>query len=154
MTLETIPRVIGFLLVLVALYIVWLTVMAPRVRIRADRRRRIRPRPSSAAMTCLALAVAMMGVVMMASDGWRYSTILIFCATAYLLVSAFLSRHYLKDFLTSRGELRRRPESEQSVPLRPLLRRRSSHTGGAIVASDVIEKVVLDPSQEPDEPDE
>lgn len=115
MRLEVIPLILGILVFLIGLALIVDAWVDPgTIRPKRERRRRKRTTLSSTAQTCIGVGVLCLGFALIGRDTGRFTNVAIIIGFGYLVVGMALSYRYMLDWLTSRGQERRRPEGERT----------------------------------------
>jgi hypothetical protein len=107
---ETIPLILGLLVALVGLGLLadaWIPEDMPGFR---ERRRRARTQRHLGGEAAIGIGVLCMAAALIGRDSWRYGTVAIIAGAAFLLIGAWLNRHFLRDRIVNRGALRRGEE--------------------------------------------
>lgn len=111
MRLETIPLILGILVCLLGIWFVadaWFHFGL--IKPARERRRQKRSTLSSTAETCLGIGTFCLGFALISRDTGRFTNVAIFVGLAYFVAAIAMSYRYILDWITKRGESRRRPE--------------------------------------------
>lgn len=108
MALETVPLVVGGLVLLAgaALVVDGLAADARSADAR-ERRRRARAERSRGGEVAVGGGVLLLGAALVGGEAWRYVTVAMLAGGVLLLVGVVLNRRYLRERLTFRGAARR-----------------------------------------------
>lgn len=79
-----------------------------------ERRRRTRAVPHKLGQTMVAVGTICLGIALIGSDTWRYTTLTVILGSVLLVLGAILNRVYLKEILFFRGAARRGQGEENS----------------------------------------
>lgn len=109
MTLELLPRLVGGLTALLAVWLLADAVLPDRPRDAGapERRRRIRSERSRAGEGALGLGFAAFATALIADDTWRWGTVAMLAGGGLLLAGLVLNRRVLAEALLHRGAARR-----------------------------------------------
>ena len=107
MTLETIPLIVGGLVLLVGLALVLDSAIADATWRAPERRRRVRTDPSRGGEMLVGAGLLLLGAALIGGDSWRWDTVAVLAGAALLLLGAALNGPYLRERLTHRGAARR-----------------------------------------------
>lgn len=115
--IETIPLILGILVVLIGLAIVLDAWTPDGGGIGRERRRRPRVERHRGGEALIGLGVIALGAAIIGRDGWRYSIVVVLVGAVFLVAGAVLNGQYVRQLLVNRGPLRRREDGEDA-PLR------------------------------------
>ncbi len=107
MSLETLPRLVGSLVLLIGLAVVADASTPPLTAARRERRRRARAVPSRAGESAVGAGLLLVGAALVGGDQWRWDTVAVFAGTVLLLAGIVLNWRYLRERITFRGAARR-----------------------------------------------
>jgi uncharacterized membrane protein HdeD (DUF308 family) len=110
--IETIPLVLGILVVLFGLAMIFDAWTPDDIFSGQERRRKSRVERDRLGEGAIGLGVACMGATFMGRDVWRFRTLSVIVGTVLLLVGIVLNRSYLRAVFTNRGALRRAAQTD------------------------------------------
>ena len=117
MRIEIVPLIVGGLLGLIGLGLIFDAWTPDEILVKRERRRRPRIERSRGGEVAIGLGVLCMAAAFIGRDTWRYSVVAVIAGAILLLGGVIANGRYLGSSISNRGALRRRPESEQSLPL-------------------------------------
>ena len=109
MRIEIVPIIVGILVALVGLGLVFDAWTPDEIIVKRERRRRPRIERSRGGEASIGLGVLCMGAAFMGRDTWRYSVVAVIAGALLLVLGVIRNRRYLRQAITNRGALRRRP---------------------------------------------
>ena len=107
MSLESIPLVLGVLVLLAGLALVVDGCAADQAGRVLERRRRARAERSRPGEVAVGVGLLLVGAALVGGDQWRWATVAVFAGAGLLLVGVALNGRYLRERLTFRGAARR-----------------------------------------------
>lgn len=107
MSLETIPLILGGLVVLAGLALVADGLVSDSERRVVERRRRARAERSRVGEVAVGAGLLLVGASLVGGDTWRWATVAVLAGAVLLVLGAALNGRYLRERLTFRGAARR-----------------------------------------------
>lgn len=107
MSLETLPLILGGLVLLVALALIVDGILADREPRAVERRRRSRTGRSRPGEVIVGGGLLLVGAALVGGDQWRWATVAVLAGAVLLVIGTTFNARYLRERLTFRGAARR-----------------------------------------------
>jgi hypothetical protein len=117
MRIEIVPLILGGLLGLIGLGLIFDAWTPDEILVKRERRRRPRVERGRGGEAAIGLGVLCMAAAFIGRDTWSYSVVAVIAGSVLLLLGVIGNGRYLGQAISNRGALRRRPESEQALPI-------------------------------------